>query len=274
MTEDIFFWALLAFIGLFVGVFGTLIGAAGGFILVPILLFLYPDAPPSTITSITLTVAFFNALSGSVAYGLLKRIDYHSAFVFSLAAVPGAIIGATITLFISRGLFQYIFGIILLVISGYLLFKPERNSLPRSGLKGYITRTLIDKHKTSYTYSYHRPLGVAIAFGIGLLGGLLGLGGGIMHVPVLTQVLSFPIHVATATSHFVVATSSFFAILTHIIAGSFFQEISKTLVISAGAVIGAQFGARLSKKVSGSLIIRLLAIGLGIVAIRLLIAPF
>ena len=143
-----------------------------------------------------------------------------------------------------------------------------------SNLTGYVTRTLIDEHNTSYTYSYHRTLGIAIAFGIGLLGGLLGLGGGIMHVPVLTQILGFPIHIATATSHFVVATSSLFAILTHVVAGSFFQEISKTLVISAGAVIGAQFGARLSKKVSGSLIIRLLAIGLGIVAIRLLIAPF
>jgi len=274
MTEDIFIWVLLGFIGLFVGVFGTLIGAAGGFILVPILLFLYPDATPATITSITLTVAFFNALSGSVAYGFLKRIDYHSGLYFSLAAIPGAIIGATITLFIGRGLFQYIFGAILLIISGYLLLKPERRALSSPGGKGYITRTLIDKHNTSYSYSYHRPLGVAIAFGIGLLGGLLGLGGGIMHVPVLTQILGFPIHVATATSHFVVATSSFFAILTHVIAGSFFQEIGKTLVISAGAVIGAQIGARWSKKVSGPLIIRLLAVGLGIVAIRLLIAPF
>ncbi len=87
-------WGLLAFIGLFIGAFGTLIGVAGGFLLVPILLFLYPQETPATITSITLTVAFFNALSGSIAYGRLRRIDYRSGLLFSLVAVPGAIIGA------------------------------------------------------------------------------------------------------------------------------------------------------------------------------------
>jgi uncharacterized membrane protein YfcA len=42
---------------------------------------------------------------------------------------------------------------------------------------------------------------------------------------------------------------------------------------SVGAVIGAQFGARLSQKVSGTWIIRLLAVGLALVAIYLLISP-
>lgn len=46
------------------------------------------------------------------------------------------------------------------------------------------------------------------------------------------------------------------------------------MALVTGAIIGAQFGARLSQKVSGALIVRLLAIGLALVAIRLLIAPF
>ena len=42
---------LLALLGFAVGAFGTLVGAGGGFILVPILLFIYPDLPPDTITA-------------------------------------------------------------------------------------------------------------------------------------------------------------------------------------------------------------------------------
>jgi uncharacterized membrane protein YfcA len=55
-------------LGLLIGMLGTLIGAGGGFVLLPVLLLLYPDADPDTVTSISLAVVFFNALSGSWAY--------------------------------------------------------------------------------------------------------------------------------------------------------------------------------------------------------------
>lgn len=267
-------WVLLGFIGLFVGAFGTLIGAAGGFILVPILLFLYPGETPATITSITLTVAFFNALSGSIAYGHLKRIDYRSGLLFSVAAVPGSIIGATITLFISRGVFQYMFGAVLLLVAGYLIIRPNRPvSIDAAGPR-CVVRTITDRQNRVYTYSFKRPRGIAIAFVVGFFAGMLSIGGGIIHVPALTQLLNFPTHVASATSHFIVAITSLSAIGTHIVTGVYNVGVHRALVLSAGALIGAQFGARLSQRVSGTLIIRLLSIGLAMVALRLLIAPF
>jgi uncharacterized membrane protein YfcA len=50
-------------LGFVIGAYGTLIGAGGGFVLVPILLLLYPQAAPETLTSISLAV---NALSGKI----------------------------------------------------------------------------------------------------------------------------------------------------------------------------------------------------------------
>jgi len=265
-------WVLLGFIGLFVGAFGTLIGAAGGFLLVPVLLFLYPQDTPATITSITLSVAFFNALSGSIAYGRLRRIDYRSGLLFSMATVPGAVIGASITASLSRGIFQTIFAVVLLLVAGYLMVRPERRS---SGVaaSGHTVREITDSHGNTFTYSYSRVRGIAIAFGIGLISGLLGIGGGIIHVPAMTQVLFFPVHIATATSHFVVAITTFAAVITHVAAGAFTEGVRRVAVLSAGAIVGAQFGARLSHRVSGVLIVRLLATGLALVAIRLLVAP-
>ena len=267
------FWFLLGLIGLFVGAFGTLIGAAGGFLLVPILLFLYPQETPATITSITLTVAFFNALSGSVAYGRLRRIDYRSGLLFSMASAPGAIIGASITALLSRDIFQIIFGVTLLLAAGYLLVRPQKNHFTSIVKRGRTIRKITDAHGSVYNYSFSLPKGMAIAFGVGLVSGLLGIGGGIIHVPALTQLLGFPTHLATATSHFVVAITTLAAVTFHIVSGVFSEGIRRAAVLSVGAVIGAQFGARLSQKVSGPLIIRLLAIGLALVAIRLLVAP-
>lgn len=267
-------WFLLGIIGLVVGTFGTLIGAAGGFLLVPILLFLYPQATPATITSITLTVAFFNALSGSIAYGRLRRIDYRSGLLFSLAGVPGAVIGASITSMLSRGVFQLVFGICLLVVAVYLLVKPERHQTGDIARIGQTNRKILDTDGTVFSYSFSLVKGIAIAFGVGLIGGLLGIGGGIMHVPALTQVLGFPAHVATATSSFVVAITTSAAVTVHIVSGAFTEGVRRAAVLSVGAIIGAQFGARLSHNVSEAWIVRLLAIGLALVAIRLLIAPF
>ncbi|MDO8687237.1 MAG: sulfite exporter TauE/SafE family protein [Dehalococcoidales bacterium] len=267
-------WFLLAIIGLLVGAFGTLIGAAGGFLLVPILLFLYPQASPSTITSITLTVAFFNALSGSIAYGRLKRIDYRSGLLFSLAGVPGAVIGASITSMLNRDVFQFIFGITLIIVAAYLLVKPERHQAADITKIGQTKRTIVHRDGTVSTYSFNLVAGIAISFGVGLIGGLLGIGGGILHVPALTQVLGFPAHVATATSQFVVAITTLSAVTVHIISGAFTEGYRRAAVLSVGAIIGAQFGARLSHNVSEVWIVRLLAIGLALVAIRLLIAPF
>jgi uncharacterized membrane protein YfcA len=265
---------LLAFIGLFIGAFGTLIGVAGGFLLVPVLLFLYPDETPSTITSITLTVAFFNALSGSIAYSKMKRIDYRSGLLFASTAVPGAIIGAVIVNYLSRGLFQYIFGAVLMVIAVYLLARPDKKLNSRVLSKWTANRRLIDAHQNVHTYSFNLPLGMTIAFFVGVISSLLGVGGGIIHVPALTQILSFPAHIATATSHFMVAITTISGISTHVVSGTYATaEIWRVVVLSAGAIIGAQFGARLSHRVTGKMIVRLLAIGLAIVALRLLISP-
>ena len=266
-------WLLLAAIGLFIGAFGTLIGVAGGFVLIPILLFMYPNDSPSTITSITLTVAFFNALSGSIAYGRLKRIDYRSGLLFAIPAIPGAIIGAYLVDFLQRGVFQYIFGSILIIVSVYLLLRPDRKLTGGFMNKWMTHRHITDAANQVHHYSFNLPLGMTIAFFVGVISGLLGIGGGIIHVPALTQVLGFPAHIATATSHFTVAITTVSGIGTHLVTGTYTSEVGRVVVLSVGAVIGAQFGARLSQRVTGVWIVRLLAIGLAIVALRLLISP-
>ena len=241
--------------------------------LVPILLFLYPDESPAVITSITLTVAFFNALSGSIAYFRLKRVDIKSGLLFALTAVPGAIVGAYIINYLNREVFQYVFGSVLLLVSFYLLLRPGKKLSGGFLLKWQTSRSITDSQGNLHNYSYNLPLGMFIAFFVGVVAGLLGIGGGIIHVPILTQILNFPIHIATATSHFIVAITTFSAIDTHLVDGTFTSDVGVAMVLSAGAVIGAQFGALLSQRVSGLLIVRLLAVGLAIVALRLLIAP-
>ncbi|MDD5604610.1 MAG: sulfite exporter TauE/SafE family protein [Dehalococcoidales bacterium] len=265
-------WFLLPIIGFLVGGFGTLIGAGGGFILVPVLLLIYPDYSPSTITAITLTVTFFNSFSGTLAYSRLKRIDFRSALIFSLAGIPGAIIGANVTGLLGRNSFQLIFSVVLIALSIYLLVKPGVQKSNSCSLNGTTKREITDSEGTKHSFSYSLKLGIVLAFFTGFVAGLLGIGGGIIHVPAMCNLLSYPVHIATATSHMVISITTFSALITHIIRESFADGFAIALLLSLGAIAGAQVGAKYSKKVPGQVIIRFLALGLLAVAIRLIVS--
>lgn len=265
----------LPLLGLMVGAFGTMIGAGGGFILVPILLILYPNKTPEEITSISLAVVFFNALSGSIAYNKMKRIDFKSGIMFSAATIPGAILGSIVVGMISRSLFDGIFGSLLIIIAIYLTLRPKDELDDTAVIPSTHTiRKITDAESNEYIYGYNKYLGLILSTFVGFISSLLGIGGGIIHVPALVHLLNFPVHIATATSHFVLSIMALSGSAVHYFSGTLSNSFLEIGLLSVGAIIGAQIGARLSKKIQGKIIIRALALALGIVGIRILLLAF
>jgi uncharacterized protein len=262
-------------VGFIIGAYGTLIGAGGGFVLVPMLILLYPEESPEIITSISLAVVFFNALSGSLAYMRLKRVDYRSGILFAAATIPGAILGALTTSFIPRRLFDIFLGVLLIAASLFLMFYSHKRNGQGNGIsRGSLIRNLIEADGTTHTFSYSPTLGIGLSLVVGYVSSLLGIGGGIIHVPALVHLLNFPVHVATATSHFILAIMALTGTGVHIATGAFHHGIRRTIALSIGVLIGAQLGALLSNRVKGVWIIRGLAIALGLVGIRILILAY
>lgn len=261
-------------LGFLVGTFGTLIGAGGGFILVPVLLLLYPDKSPETITAISLAVVFFNSLSGSVAYAKMKKIDYKSGIIFAVATLPGSVLGSLTISFIPRNAFNIIFGALLVIGSVYLFIRPQNKGSRRKASKMDLTRTVTDIDGNVYTFSYNPVLGIIISLLVGYLSSLLGIGGGIIHVPVMIQLLNFPVHLATATSHFVLAAMSFSGSVVHLITGVLSNGFMQTIGLTIGVLFGAQLGALLSNKLKGGWIVRSLAAALGLAGLRILFMAF
>jgi len=268
-------WLLFA-IGLLVGGLGTLIGAGGGFILVPVLLFLYPSLKPETITAISMAIVACNALSGSLAYARAQRIDFKAGIQFAIFTIPGSILGVMTTRVISRTLFAVVFGALLILLALYLLLKKEgHKKIPVN--KGYgrstQVRIITDRNGETYRYSYNRVTGWCISLVVGFISPILGIGGGIIHVPALINWLQFPVHVATATSHFILAIMSLVSVAVHLAQGSYQDPAIQRMVIclGIGAIIGAQAGAYFSHRIRGRAIERALAVSLGLVGIRILL---
>jgi uncharacterized membrane protein YfcA len=205
----------------------------------------------------------------------MMRIDYKSGIIFSIATVPGAILGALTTSFINRNIFNLGFGIIMIAASVYLMLKPSNAGVPKTfSASNLVNISFTDKEGNKYDYSYNRLIGIVISVFVGFLSSLLGIGGGIIHVPILVNVLDFPVHVATATSHLILAVMALTGTIVHILSGSFSHGVGRTLAIAAGVIVGAQVGARLSSRIHGKWIIKGLALALLFVGLRIIFLSF
>jgi uncharacterized membrane protein YfcA len=258
MHPDLVEFLQLAPLGFVIGAYGTLVGAGGGSVLVPVLLFLMPQRSPATITAMSLAVVFFNAYSGTIAYVRMGRIDYRAGCLFTAASLPGAVLGTFLVHEIPRHLFDPLFGVLLLGVGSMLVVNPLGRSAP---------------DETAHVDSTGRRglLGAVGSGYIAVLSSLLGIGGGIIHVPFLIRVLRMPPHTATATSHFVLTFMALTATTTHILLGEFGETVGETMFLSVGVMMGAPLGASLSARLQGAPIVRLLAFALCLVGLRLLV---
>lgn len=262
MSPELFEFVRLAPLGLIVGAFGTLVGSGGGAVMVPVLLVLLPQETPATVTAISLAAVFFNAYSGTVTYMRMGRVDYHLGTLFTLASLPGAVLGVLLIRQMPRNLFDPLFGVLLLIIGGFLLANPLGSAA--AGAEG-----------SSAPVSDHRTLlgSIGTAY-ISVLSSLMGIGGGIIHVPFLIRILRMPPHNATATSHFVLTFVALTATVTHVAMGEFNRGLAQTMYLAVGVMMGAPVGAAISTRLRGSLIVRLLAAALCLVGLRLLARLF
>ncbi len=268
---------LLVLLGLGVGVFGAVVGAGGGFLLVPILLVAYPDRDPATVTAMSLAVVFANASSGAIAYAWQKRIDYRSGLWWALAAIPGALGGALLVGIIPRPVFVLVFAVALAGVGTHLIVRRQFRGYrePISG-RGAVSRRIRDRRGQNFFYTFRLWHGLSIAGAMGFVSGLLGAGGGVLQVPLLTIVLRFPVHIATATSQFAYALIALEATIVHLVTGGLRLEadLAEAALIAAGAIAGAQLGARLALRVRGATILRVLSAALLLVAIWLVVDTF
>ena len=265
---------LLVFLGLAVGTFGTLVGVGGGFLLAPILLIVYPSESAQTITTISLAVVLVNAAAGSFAYARQRRIDYRSGVTFAIAGIPGAILGVFLVGIVPRRPFDAIFATVLASVGAWLLLRPRAAHPHPLHSDSGSPRELIDSRGRRYVYRVRIAQGAVAGVLIGFVSSFLGIGGGILQVPLMIGALGFPAAIATATSQLVLAILALVGTTAHTLGGDFSpgHGLRRTAALSVGVLVGAQLGARLSLHIAAATIQRLLGFAVIAVALRLAVA--
>ena len=257
--------------GLVAGSYGSMVGAGGGFLIVPLLLFLFPTESPAAIAATSLLAVLFSGLSATGAYARLKRIDYRMGLSLAVLTVPGAIAGVYLVSHIPRDAFQGALGLLLVGLAIYLLTRPSRVAhASHAAAPTRDVRRLVDSQGTVHTYRDRPYLGGALSVVTGLLSSMLGIGGGLLRVPMMVFGLGVPIQIAAATSEFVTATTAFTGTVTHGLAGNLSFAWWEMGALTLGVVVGAQVGSRLSTRFSGPALAKLLSVGLVVVGARMI----
>lgn len=265
--------AEFALLGLIAGTYGALVGAGGGFLIVPILLLFFEFAPRNAAAT-SLAVVFCSAVSGTLAFLKQRRIDYATGWRFALATLPGALIGPTLVRFIPADLFKILFGLLLVVLAIFLNLRPDPSSAklaaPGSGPlpSGWVRRSLVDARGVEHQYAFNLRNGIILSVLIGFVSSLAGIGGGIIHVPAMVFLFGFPAHLAAATSQFALVFTSLVGSLGYLAQGDIL--LVPAAAMAAGAIVGARVGATIAQRVKGRVIVRILSLALVAAGLRLI----
>ncbi|WP_138418526.1 sulfite exporter TauE/SafE family protein [Aquibacillus sediminis] len=261
----VFVWCLL--IGTLAATVGSVVGLGGGLILVPSLLILnqyhelFAWATPQQVVGVSLVVMVFTALSASLSYMKEKRIDYRSAFLFMTASIPGGVLGSWLNQFVDTEVFSIYFGVLMFLLFFVFFFKKRVTTSTEDVRKQSIVG---ERQKNKFSILY----GFVVACLVGILSGLFGIGGGSLMVPAMVLLFQFPIHIATATSMFMILFVSLISSITHISLGHVPWEYVALFI--PGAWIGGTIGAKLNQRLGSKTVEWILRVLLIVVGIRLI----
>jgi uncharacterized membrane protein YfcA len=257
---------LLGLLGVLLGIIGGLLGVGGGIIVIPVLV-LGLNFESRVAVGTSLPVVLFTALSGTAAYYRQRRIDWKTGVLAATATVPGAAIGGYLTTYFSSRIIAITFGFTLLIVAGIML----RRSLSASNQKKPLTtnvakavvsgrgwsRSIVDSTGNIFEYYTRIHWGLPLLFLGGLASGFLGIGGGLIVVPILAAI-GLPIQLAVATSMLTMIFTAISGISTHALLGNIQINYSIPLVI--GTVLGAQIGARTARRLKSVRLVQVFAV--------------
>jgi uncharacterized membrane protein YfcA len=208
-----------AALGLAAGAYGAVIGAGGGFLMVPALLLLF-GFPVVAAVGTSLLAVFCIGASASAGYALQRRVDFPTAAKFALGAVAGALGGTFLARFLAFEVFSGLLGGILFGLGVMVLRNPLAEAEPAYPAGPLSVRILVDSRGRKFAYRVDLHKGLLLSFGEGLVAALFGIGGGVIIVPAMIFLLKFPHQIAVSTSAVMLTVSSFVGAFSYAMQGA------------------------------------------------------
>jgi hypothetical protein len=255
--------------GMATGLVGSLLGLGGGVFLVP-LLTLAVGAPIRVAVAASL-ISVIATASASATVSLKRGlVNMRLGLALEVATSVGGLLGGITSSLLSHRQLFVGFGITLSVMGIVMALRANRrNAIEDATLDPGLLGGRFDEGGRTYVYRAKRlPLALCSSLVAGAISGLLGVGGGIIKVPVLSSFCGIPIRVAASTSTFMIGVTA--AASAWIYFGRGQIDLPMTAAIALGTLPGSLLGAQLSEKVQARSLKIIMAVVLVLVAGRML----
>jgi uncharacterized membrane protein YfcA len=239
---------LLASLGAATGVVGAMLGLGGGVFLVP-LLTLALDVPIRAAIAASLVSVIATASASSTVNLEKGLVNMRLGLALEVATTIGGLAGGlAASLLTSRQLFL-LFGVTLGVMGVAMALRSgRRNVISDLSVDPGLLGGRLQEGDIAYVYRVRRlPVAYGSSLVAGAVSGLLGVGGGIIKVPILNTFCGVPLRVAASTSAFMIGVTA--AASAFVYYGRGDVSLPLAAAVALGALPGSLLGARLSHQV-------------------------
>lgn len=244
--------AALAGFGLIVGILTGLFGVGGGFIITPLLKVVF-GIPYELAIGSSLSFIIGAGSSAMRRHMRLGNVEFRSTVILAAGSMAGAIGGAQLNELIHRGLGEVNYTmiingsfVVILVLTAWMVARPQAGA---SGAKSLLQRMAIGPRidlPAAGLSAVSLPGICLVGLVIGFTSGMLGIGGGVLFVPLLIVAVGLTPHQAVGTSLGVVVFGSIAGTVRYATAGHVNMWIVMPLL--ASSVVGVQIGASLCRR--------------------------
>jgi uncharacterized protein len=243
---------VLGVVGSFVS---GLVGVGGAIVMIPLLLY----APPLLgvgqldvrgVAAITMVQVFVAAVSGVIAHGRHQGVNPRLAWVGGPVMALGSLTGAVASKYLPDRVLLMVFGV-MVAAAFALMFMPEPAA---------------DVTTPAGGKPYSRGLIAAVTGSVGVAAGLVGAGGAFLLVPLLLVVVGVPIRVTIGSSLAITAVAATAGVVGKLVTHQI--PLWPALLVSLGAIPGAQLGAAMSRRLSGVALKRVLFVVIVLTGLR------
>ena len=232
-------------IGAVVGTLAGLTGIGGGVFLVPLLVaVLYVSQYEAHGTS--LAVIFPMALCSAVIYGVMGYIRWDVFLMIAAGGAVGALLGARLMKRVSERHLQWLFGLFVICVGFIMIITRSTVAVP------------VEARDLS-VLAYFEFVGGGLLAGI--LSGIMGVGGGVVIIPIMVLLVGMDQHSAQGISLAAIAVISFFGSIAHFKQKTVRNDIAKYVAPSAllygllGSFLADRIDANILRDVVGGIII-------------------